>query len=301
VDPIATTPDLVVATDYQDIMPYPGKRVTYTVHFSNEGHIATTGVVVAVTQPRETAFDPDASSDWMAQGGGRHVYEIGDLGFNEGGELLFVVTLTSTHFTTAMLTFEAVFEIYDDGSSGDDGDPAGNVDVAPLGVPNLVIEDVIADSSIWDGRPGFVTVTIRNDGTGPACGVYSFGDPCIGCQCTGFVLDPFLDPSTPPASYPIEGYGDCFAIVDPIPAGLAETVVISFITATLGITPGYHSGFCAVTVTREIWFKVDNWDPEASPFPAEFGLVPEYDEYDNVFGPITLPYNHYLPIVVRNH
>jgi hypothetical protein len=29
--------------------------------------------------------------------------------------------------------------------------------------------------------------------------------------------------------------------------------------------------------------------------------VPEYDEYDNVYGPIQPTYRIYLPIVVRNH
>jgi hypothetical protein len=271
--------------------------VTYTVHYSNEGHIATTGVVVSVTQPYSTTYDPAGGDAWVPQGGGRYLRPVGDLDYNEGGELTFVVTLTD-HFTPEVVTsFNAIFGIYDSGISGADSDPGSDIDWAPLGVPNLVIEDVAVAADVWLGQPGWLTVTIRNTGTGPACGVYSFGEPCIACECTQFALDPFLDPETPPPSYPFKEYADCFVFVDPVLPGLAETAVISF-TAN----PSFQGvvGFCAVTMPREIWLKIDNWDPGDFRFTATLGLVPEYNEFDNVFGPVTPGYDLYLPLLLRN-
>jgi predicted carbohydrate-binding protein with CBM5 and CBM33 domain len=51
----------------------------------------------------------------------------------------------------------------------------------------------------------------------------------------------------------------------------------------------------------ELWIKADNWDPTQPPYPDAFGLVPEYNEYDNVAGPIRLSHKVYLPVVWRNH
>jgi uncharacterized repeat protein (TIGR01451 family) len=281
-----------VVADYQDIMPYPGKRVTYTVHYSNEGHIATVGVVVVATQPNNTTYEQDGSDDWVPQGDGRYTYTVGNLDYNESGELSFVVTLTTTHFTTAMTNFDATFEIYDAGVSGDDSDPSSNVHEALLGVPNLVIEDVSADGTIWAGLPGFLTVTVRNTGTSVSCGVNPNG------ECTTFSLEPFFDPVTPPPSYPIDKFGDCFFYVSPIQAGLAETAVFSF---TLNPSlPGYNSGYCRATKIKEIWLKVDNWDIRPPYRPDAYGWVPEFNEYDNVFGPVTPAYSIYLPVVLRN-
>jgi uncharacterized repeat protein (TIGR01451 family) len=291
VDLIATRPDLEVMASYLYTMPMPGKRVTYTVHYGNQGHIATTGVGITATQPPNTVFQKFASdAGWVSQGDGLYHYEVGDLDYDEGDELLFVVTLTTTHFTPGMSNFDGVFEIHDDGRSGDDADPSSNSFVASMGVPNLLIEDVVADPSIWVSQPGFLTVTVRNVGTGTACGVFP---PEQGCSW--FSLELFLDPVTPPASYPIEKYGECFYYVAPIHPGLAETVVFSF---TLGPWQNLP-GFCGVRVLNELWLHTDNWDPNTWPWPAEYGMVPEFNELDNVYGPVTPSQYLYLPVIMR--
>jgi hypothetical protein len=43
--------------------------------------------------------------------------------------------------------------------------------------------------------------------------------------------------------------------------------------------------------------RVDNLtsDPE-----RPYGSVPEYDEWNNVFGPVTPDYGVYLPVTMRN-
>jgi uncharacterized repeat protein (TIGR01451 family) len=292
VDAVATRPDLVVVADYQDVMPYPGKRVTYTVDYSNRGHIATTGVAITVTQPQYTTYDPQASSPWQHLGDDHYGFPVGSLDYNEGDSLSFVVTLPPGVFTTTMTNFNTAFLIHDDGGSGIDGDLSNNVSPAPMGVPNLVIENVVADPSIWKGEPGYLTFTVRNVGTGRACGMYD-GDG----KCKEFSVDAFLDPITPPLSYPIEKFGDCFVYVNPIYGNLEATAVISFTTGDWL----NRSGFCGAAVFGKLWLHTDNWDPEYIDYEvALYGKVPESNEYDNVFGPVTRPYFVYLPVVLKN-
>jgi hypothetical protein len=159
-------------------------------------------------------------------------------------------------------------------------------------VPNLVIEDVAGDFSIWNGETGLLTVTVRNEGTGPA---YSVFYPSVK-----FALDIFLDPDTPPASYPMEAVGECFTFVDPIPAGLAEAVVISI---TIDPILTCRPGSLQTPWFGQVWFKVDNW-PRDELFPGDNGHIPESNERDNVFGPVTVASfaasNIYLPVVIRS-
>jgi len=292
VDEIATRPDLKMTADFVDIMPWPGKRVTVTLHYSNEGRIATTGVAITATQDPHTTFQPTASDPgWHALGNGRYRFDVGDMNYLSNGTLDFVVTLTTGNFTPVMTSFDTIFEIQDDGGSGGDANPDDNVLPARLGVPNLVVDGAVVEPSVWRGYPGWITITIRNKGTGPACGVYL---PEVGC--TGFAVDPFLDPVTPPNSFPIEEFGDCYAFVDPIGAGLTKQVVMSFT-----VDPGlqFLEGYCRAGMVREIWLKVDNWDPDADPYPADYGIVPESNEFDNVTG-VRPHLVFYLPLLLSD-
>ncbi len=158
-----------------------------------------------------------------------------------------------------------------------------------------MIEDVDVDSSVWRGEPGWLTATVTNTGTGWACGIIK---PEVTCNM-GFVLDLFRDPITPPSSFPFDREGECYVNVRDILPGKSQTAMIAF---TLSDRLAGTDGYCEATVLREIWLKVDNWDPDRYeyPFPDEFGLVPEYDEYDNVRGPI-MPWEFvYLPLMLRN-
>jgi hypothetical protein len=295
-DPVVTRPDLWVTVDYEDIKPYPGKRVTYTVRYGNEAHIATTGVVVTATQPEYTTFESDGSHPgWEPLGNGHYRLEVGNLTYAEGGELLFVVSLTSTYFFSLPVTrFDAGFGVHDSGISGTDADLGNNRLVAQIGVPNLIITDVAADPGIWFGETGYLTVTVQNTGLGPAFRT-------VG-PIAGFYLDLFLDPprfspppSLPPPSYPISDLGDCFVFMTPVPAELTATVVISFTTLSQ-----WYSGLCGAGRIDRMWLKIDNWGTRADLAKApEYAFVPESDEYDNVFGPVYPPSHLYLPLVVK--
>jgi hypothetical protein len=73
--------------------------------------------------------------------------------------------------------------------------------------------------------------------------------------------------------------------------------VISF---TLDPALDYSPGYCVAQVFNELWLKVDNWDPNADPFPADYGVVPETNEYDNVKGPIFPGQHLFLPIIMNS-
>jgi hypothetical protein len=113
-------------------------------------------------------------------------------------------------------------------------------------------------------------------------------------------VDLFLDPETPPPSFPIEGYGDCYVLIEPIEPGLARTAVISFtkLAPTLWPNPD-GNGFCSAQTLAEIWAKADNWDPTQPPLPDDYGLVPETNEDNNVRN-VEPGLDIFLPILIRN-
>jgi hypothetical protein len=51
----------------------------------------------------------------------------------------------------------------------------------------------------------------------------------------------------------------------------------------------------------EIWLKVDNWNPDILPEQDGFSLVPESNEYNNVFGPVAPEFFLYLPLILERH
>ena len=129
------------------------------------------------------------------------------------GEVLFVVTLIETQFTSEMTNLGAVFEIFGDGGSGGDANPEDNVFDAHLGVPNLVIDWIHPDPAVVEGKTGGVWVRVRNSGTVTSCGIYGEG------TCNNFPLSLFVKPPAPPRSYPFDRFGDCFGYVSPLEPG----------------------------------------------------------------------------------
>jgi hypothetical protein len=104
-------------------------------------------------------------------------------------------------------------------------------------------------------------------------------------------VDAFIDPAVPPPSYPFHGYGDPYASVTSIAAGQAVTVVV----ANLVVTQSQRA---------ILYFKIDNFDCSPAngtdpclPSHSLGGLVPEFNESNNVAGPILLhSYKVYLPL-----
>ena len=85
----------------------------------------------------------------------------------------------------------------------------------------------------------------------------------------------------------------------PIEPGIAKTVEISFTTVPRSQWPAYQSGLCEAGEFKKIWLKADNWDPAVAPYPDGSGWVPESNEYNNVYGPITPETELFLPLIMR--
>ncbi len=190
------------------------------------------------------------------------------------------MTLPET-FAQDMNAYRQIFFMRDGGPGGL---PAAQADSTTfIGVPDLVIDQVIVPPAILPNRPFTVTVVIRNAGLGRAC------NPS---NCGGFYLDTFIDPTAPPPSYPFVSYG---SPLTPIFTTLAAGQVLAVNVTNISFTP---------TQNRILYFKVDNYGcPGTSCLPvgSQGGLVPEYDEQNNVIGPIALTsFTVHLPLIVKN-
>jgi uncharacterized repeat protein (TIGR01451 family) len=291
IDEIITRPDLQVSVDYHNHTPYPGKRVTYTISYSNTGHIATDGVMVTVTQPPFSTYQMDGSDNWQDAGDGRFQYPVGSMDYEDAGTLVFVMTLPTGTFSQTMSNFDAVFGIVDDGGSGPDANSTDNVAVAALGVPDVVVDEVDVNwESLLDGRFGrHITVTLRNLGGVTACNpIAGPGGPAD--FCAGFYVDLYFNPDRVPASYPSDNfYGDVPVSGLIIPAQSTKSVVFEFDA----------SSFLEQKVALwPIYVRVDNLklDPD-----RPYGSVPEYDEFNNVSKPIYRYYLLYMPLAYRGY
>ena len=295
VDAVTTRPDLELEANYSTISPYPGKRITYTLAYINSGHIATEGVIITATQPHYTTYDSSVSSNWQELGDGHYYTTLGSLDYDEGGLLSFVVTLPTGTFTTTMPNFDAAFGIYDDGISGIDGDLSNNVIKAPLGVPDISIQDVeINWATLWSGQVGkHITVTLENQGTGVACSPGADGTIEF---CYTFYIDLYINPDFNPVSHPT---GPPFSpfyhqYAGPMQPGAVESYTIYEFDyryeQMFKLPPGVHP--------MTLYAQVDNYNNE-SMYPN--GLVFESNEWNNVYGPIVPPHSVFLPAMMHVH
>jgi uncharacterized repeat protein (TIGR01451 family) len=270
-DPISTVPTFALNVAFDATTPFPGKIITHTLRYTNTSAMDTTGVVISVTRsPYVTRVSP---SD---------IFNVGNLAAGASDMVTYVVRLPIT-YTTVMTSFINIFTIHDDAPGG--LPIATRINTATLGVPDLVIENVtFSPSAVIPGKEFTATVTVRNVGTGRACNPKAQ-------PCGSFAIDAFISPAVPPPSVGFNGYGEAFAYVAPLAAGQSIGVKIANLVFTANQRP-------------TLYFKVDNWDCVAGdpclPSHSSGGLVPEYDETNNVAGPITAPgFRTYLPYVRR--
>ena len=116
-----------------------------------------------------------------------------------------------------MRAFTVTFTIRDGGPGG--LPPAQDQKTPLIGVPDLSIARVIVPA-VAAGQKFTATVIVSNGGLGLASNAMTGG---------GFYVDAFVDPATPPPSYPFDEYSPTnnYARVPPIPAGSTATVFIS--------------------------------------------------------------------------
>jgi hypothetical protein len=280
-DSITTVPSLALSVGFDSTTPYETKIVTYTIRYTNTSAMDTTGVVITVTR---SPFVTDLSSGWSANGTDQS-FSVGYLSAFGTGMVTYVVSLPIT-FTFAMTSFVNLFAVHDDGPGG--LPVASAMSATAIGVPDLVIESVsLSPGKVIAGQKFTATVTIRNQGTGRACNPNS--SACINGSTTqgGTLLDAFINPPSPPSSYGyVNGYvvvvgGPPYYVAYPLGPGLTETIVITGLSFAVNQVP-------------ILYLKIDNYGcldrfgnviPACSPSNGLRGLVPESNEYNNVFGP----------------
>jgi hypothetical protein len=169
------------------------------------------------------------------------------------------------------------FTIGGTGGLGADAEPADNVDLVTIGVPDLVVQQFYMEPALLvPNVPVTFTVQLANQGSGTARNPDVAGGR--------FWLDIFV---APVSSYPWERYSekDIYGIVPVLAPGATTWITLT------------HEGFSAQEISEEIqgfYAKVDNH--QLNPH----GLVPESNEMNNV-GTLTEPIRPacYLPLVIK--
>ncbi|MEA3377525.1 MAG: hypothetical protein U9R72_15165 [Chloroflexota bacterium] len=276
--------DLVVTATHWPRLFSPGEQMTYTITYFNSGSETAEGVVITTTTPPATEYVPDAGDDWSTEDGRVYTYRVADPLPPPAGttpipaQATFVVAHTdSTHISVP--EFETSFSIFEeDGGIQGDANPADNVATVTIGVPDLVVTDFAVEPyPLQANVPVTFTVTIQNQGRAIA------DDPTNprGGSFVGIFFEPV-------ASYPCEFVSDIWDYIPPI----SHTNDYEYYyTHVITRRPFSEQQIREMT---EIYAKVDSHPLNP------YGLVPEYDEYNNL-GMIDLrPWKIYLPLVVRN-
>ncbi len=239
------------------------------MRYTNTSAMDTIGVVITATRSAGLTGTPPG---WTKVGPS-DVRSIGNLAARQSGSITYVLTLTQA-YTPNMRAFTVTFTIRDGGPGG--LPPAQDQKTPLIGVPDLSIARVIVPA-VAAGQKFTATVIISNGGLGIA------SNPSTG---RGFWVDAFVDPATPPRSYPYETDGPFFAAAPPVSAGLTATVYITNIQF-------------APNQDHILYFKVDNFSCSGKsclPVGSKGGLVPEYNESNNV---APMP-GVYLPLMLKN-
>ncbi|MGD1994483.1 MAG: hypothetical protein PVI59_14915, partial [Anaerolineae bacterium] len=271
VDLMGTLPDLVIAVDHTPSLFIPGGEMSYTVSYSNVGHMDATGVGITATLPAGTSY---MGTGWTTSDGQTYAYDAGGL---PAGETDHSVAFTVAYPDLPQIDqaeFGATFTIFETGSGGADATPPDNTVPVTIGVPDLVVRHfAVEPMPPAAGEPLTFTVVIENQGTGPAWNPVNRA---------GFWIDVFT--ATIP-SYPFERYGFAFKDPPPLMPGAEYTQVITHAGLTLDQLAAVVDGF---------YVRVDNHAEHA------YGLVPESDEWNNVAGPLAIwTHSTYLPLVLR--
>jgi len=279
VDQIGTLPDLSITATHAPSLFSPGKLMTYTVTYSNTGHMDAEEVAITTALPPNTVY---VGHGWNTSDGQTYIYAVvGDVLADKTNHL---VNFTVEHNQPLISEpeFNTPFTITGGGPVSGDANPADNTTNVYVGVPDLVVDYwTVEPLPLQPNVPVTFTIVLMNQGTGMAWNPLS----CIGDRCAGFFLDIYL---TPVESYPYAGDGEFYASPKPIGPGSQDVVTIT--------VPGGLSER-QIRDTRALYVKVDNH------LDAPYGLVPEYDETNNLGVPIDprdYLYYIYLPLVQKN-
>jgi uncharacterized repeat protein (TIGR01451 family) len=280
-------PDLGLSVSYEDNTPYPGKWITYTLHYTNAGASPAQGTVLTAQLPQGTAY---VGQGWASVGGGYYDYAVGTVDVDESDSVSFIVQVNGTgdgRLPPGLTSLESTFTIADDGQNGLELNTLDNEATSFVGIPDLVVDEIqVTPQYPVPNLPVIFTVVVHNQGTGVA------GNPNVPGG-GWFYVDLFIDPDPVPWSYPWNVYGDGILTAALAP-GETREIVFEY---QGGVSDQHHN----------VYAKVDNFvDPD---FELEwwqwYSLVPESNEENNVEWIEVIPgepdYAVFLPVVLRNH
>ncbi|MCB0045861.1 MAG: DUF11 domain-containing protein [Caldilineaceae bacterium] len=162
----------------------PGETIGYTVRYANDGSGKAEGVVLKVTVPAYTTFDQAGSSaGWScsdnAPAGTTCTMAIGLVNAGNTGNRIFAVTLNSS-VPSGVSEIQVDAEVQDDGTNGDDANPANNQDSDKTPVDRSILLKITkrdapwpagSDSLIEAGDTLLYTIRLENTGVTTAEGV----------------------------------------------------------------------------------------------------------------------------------
>jgi uncharacterized repeat protein (TIGR01451 family) len=177
-DAVVAAPDLALAKDDGGSTPRPGDILAYTLSYANLGNQDATGVVIAETVPEYTTFNAAASSPgWTcldsAPAGTRCAYSFGELAAGESDSVAFAVSVISP-LPSGVRQIENSANIADDGSNGEDSNPANNIASAITTLSttiDLVITKDDGGVTVAPSETLVYTLTYANIGDQVATGV----------------------------------------------------------------------------------------------------------------------------------
>jgi uncharacterized repeat protein (TIGR01451 family) len=278
-------PALGLSVDYDSSTPYPGKWITYTLHYANAGGSPAEGVVLTATLPQGTSY---VGQGWAAVGGGYYNRAVGTVNVGENDSVLFIVQVNGTgdgRMPPGVTSLESTFTIADDGQNGAEFNTSDNEATGFVGIPDLVVDEIrVTPQYPVPNLPVNFTVVIHNQGTGLA------GNPNVPGG-GGFWVDLFIDPDPIPWSYPWNVYGDGIFTAALAPGQKREIVFAH----EEGVSDQYHN----------VYAKVDNFLNQSFELSHRNSLVTESNEENNVTWTQVIPgepdYAVFLPVVLCNH
>jgi len=248
--------------------------MTYTVTYGNAGqHMDAENVIITTILPTNTAY---IGNGWQSSNGQTYTHTVGYLPAGSTGHTLTFTVAYPDESQIGVPEFNTPFTITTSGSVSRDINLGDNITYAYVGVPDLVVVDfTIEPRPPKPNEPVTFTIKLRNQGTGWAL------NPDVYPGRAGFYVDIFFASI---ASYPYIRDGDIYVIPPALAPGAEGTFSFT-----------YNDGFDEQN-NQPFYVKADNHALYL------YGLVPEFNEMNNVAGPVyLLPYHVYLPVALKNH
>jgi uncharacterized repeat protein (TIGR01451 family) len=264
---VRTLPDLTIGKvgegweeGHRPSLFSPGKQMAYVVTYGNAGYGDAQDVIITTTLPTGTTY-VEVGYGWQPDGDGAYTYAVGSL---PAGSTTRTITFTVVHTDTPGISapeYFTPFTIAEDGGTVGDANPEDNIAYVTIGVPDLTVVDFTVEpvDPLPPNVPVTFTVVLTNQGTGMAWNPDTEG---------GFYVDVFT--ATVP-SYPFVRYSEIYTVVYPLAPGAGKTIVLTY--------PGFSEEQIREQI-QAFYVKADNYEPMGGTYL--WGLVPEYDEMNNV-------------------